>query len=124
MAILNADTYKQVAYYWAIKGRDSDSAYSYLSEAITMLCRWEKKNLQYYDEKGNVNISRSIVYYNPDTFSTPGVNITIGGRIALQDESAPFEAGSSAHFKTSLTIKGLDRTPDLRNSMATYKAIL
>jgi len=104
---------KQTAVWWKRLDPDEYGSPSY-DEPVEIACRWEDKMVRFLDGKGEISLSRSVVYV--DRVISVGDLLRLGG----------LESGMTSD-PSSLTgvveIRRFENLPTLRATQSLYTAI-
>lgn len=93
--------YNQTATLWRNLGSNGKGGYRFSLNGEHLVCRWEDRNEQYIDTRGDVAISKSVVWVNTDV--RPGDKIVLG---------KSYETDPSA--SNALLVKGFVKTPGFK----------
>lgn len=102
---------KQTATYWAPTTLNSFGKPTFVAP-VTISCRWEDKEVKFYDAQGDERVSKSIVYLASDVLNTGYLYL------GTSTESSPHGVVGT------LEIKGFKKTPNIKGTLFERKAFL
>lgn len=103
--------YHQIATYWDTPVSNGFGGYTFENPKVINV-RWEERQDEFLDAKGDKRISRAIVFISEE--------LTLGGYLMLGDHS---DLGPTA-LDDSWQIKKLTVIPDIRNAVNERRAFL